>query len=1138
LKKFFLVLTLILLAVAVGAGLFFLAWLLHWNAWIAALGPILFLLVPGLYFAGARLWAYREKKLYARNVLNQEPVVGPALVDADPFAEKWSQAKNRLSPAELAGLKRRPFFLALGDLALGDADSGPALGGSASFKGQALSDHGAFGRETALNLERVDFSFADGAVLIAIKDAPDPARETDLLAKAASLVLAESSEGLAGLILAPPVGLFAPDSGLGPIREAAARRRQILDLSLSLDSQFPVFILLTDLAASPGLAEGALALSQAGQSLGLGLSLAEPDPQRAAQAAAQSAVEWLSSLYSFAFRRELAERGPVAAGPILKSLATIKTLQRPLAAFLDQLARPGATLPGPLIKSLRLNPPADDAQGLPLNGALSPLLAEARPRGRPLARPLALPGTPRQRRVKIAALAYFGVCLVLCFSFWLNVRRHREFLAAIGPEPVRLAQPADDGPAASLDAAYGQSRRLERLNFAADRSFAPGLGPNRVGQAIAKAKEGFFQLFEAASHGLEEALARQMAAGQSPASRFLGLRQLMWLAEAYHLGLDGDFGGLEGQLAAFPAWPSDFQADSQPYWNLVYGELLVDYLKLNPPRQRPIKTLSGLELAILKSIPDSGAEGLGWLLDWAKSLPESRPVSLATGLDGDVFARLANRAQLAEVSAAYALKGREAIFLALGQLARVHRHPEAFGQRAATFVADYDRDYLAKWRAFGLAAAAAASRLNRPGELKVFVDNSLRLMGEHLAPYLAGEAAPPFVRNLELEIAQNRLHRQIRRTRAPAGGGIAGLLERADFLADDVLGLRELLEPSQRRDSDLIGRIMSGSQPYKDYHAALALAEKALGQPAEALAMARAHFGGPAHGDPTQSPFALAETALDRYLAFFYQGPDRASDDPVREMVKAHLKNLQNLLIRETAKTLDRQWEAEVLAPVRFLAEAEARQALYSPNGLLDKFLADRASPFLNQKGQIFRPAAWRGQEFPFHEDFLRLLTVGRLSMSPLEPIKDRYPVKLTALFASVNPEAKEKPQKTQITLKAADGAAVLENFNYPVSQVFEYRPGVSGDVEVEIFFPSLTLALSYQGREAFAYFLRDVATGELTLTRGDFPEDDETLASLGVDQIRLAVEAEGFLSVVKFVELAEAPKLPSSIVRLETSGE
>jgi hypothetical protein len=756
-----------------------------------------------------------------------------------------------------------------------------------------------------------------------------------------------------------------------------------------------------------------------------------------------------------------------------------------------------------------------------------------------LAKPLGLPGSKRQRRFKLAFGLYYAALLILCLAFLGNVRHNRAVFAAFSPPPTIAVSLNAGEPAAKLDQVYERDRFLDALNQATAFNFLPRLGPDPAKERLNAAQNAFFRGVEDLSQTLLDSLALgaqnepQAASNGGPPPGLALLRQLFWLAGTFRLGLRGDTRALENQLSVFPAWPQDLSGPGQGYWNLVYGEILVDYFKRKPPKPNILRGLSRIELLILKAAPGAGSPDLSWLLDWAGVLPEVQPVTLTTGLEAEVFSAIANRARLATVPAAYTKEGRTAIKAALEELSLIHLYPQAQTPNAAVFLLNYDQDYLAQWRAWGLAAAAIAPKLTKPGELTAFTDNVFKLMNDHLSPLMGQNPLPAFVHNLELEVAQTRLHGGLLKPKSESPGGLAGIMAQADYIAADAANLRDFLSPGQYRDSELVGRIMGGSQPYKDYQAALAKIDAVIqGNPDDLLALARTHFGGPGYGDQAQSPLTLAALALDRYLAFFYQGSTGDSADPVKELVKARLKNRQTLLIQKTAQTLDRKWASEVVDEVRFLEATAAQTALYSPNGLLDKFLTDWAAPFLNQKGQLYRPATWRGVSFPFNDDFLRLLSLGKLSLAPNEPLRDLYPVKITVLAARVNLEAREKPQKAVVTLKAPEGATVLENYNYPTSKVFDFKPGVSGNVLVEIVFPSLTLALSYEGREAFAYFVKDLLSGELTLTRGDFPQEAEILANLGVTQITLSVETEGALPILKFVEMAEAPSLPSSIIR------
>jgi type VI secretion system protein ImpL len=1130
-KKLFLLLTLFALALLTGAGLYLLAWLLGWTPWVAGLGPFIFLVLPGLYFLVSRLLAWREKRLYVKNVLNQEPALGPGPLAYNWLSDKWALFEAELTPATRRSLRGQSWILALTE---------PSLAGPSHL-----------GPEEAVTL-----SLHEGTVLVVAPGFVVEDSVVDLaFERLGSFLHKRAPQGLGGLLLHIPLSRLDPaaDRELAPWAALAGSR--IRQLYQKLDQCFPVSALVTGLSQNPRLAAATQALESSGQPVTRALPLGS-DPETAVAAA----LETWGELFKDLFYQGLAQRGPQLAGASLLAQKALQSLTRPLTTFLTQLTRPSPGLPAPLVTGLGLAaPPADlktfadlgpndsfdsaspAGRGPALPGqslAQKRLLSQARREGPGLTRPLGLPGSPREKRLTWAFAGYCATLLLVCLGFLVNVQRNREMAAIFRANPDYLARAAPT-PAleasAALDLAFSQSRFLTRLTQARQSQFLPGLGRDRGQLQLEAARTTFFQGFAAISLALEKALASQASDESDEASRLTTLRQLLWLVETHRLGLAADWPALERRLGELPAWPADLKGPSQPFWNLVFGELLVNYLKLQPPRPLLLRSLNRLELLILRATPHEGSRDLGWLIKLASSLPESRPLSLAEGAPEEILIRLGGRAQLAEVTAAYTRPGRTAILSALGQLAQIQRYPETFGPKAEAFLAEYERDYLAKWRAFGLAAAESASRLTRPGESRVWLDNCLRLMSENLTPSLAAPTAPAFVRNLGLETAQALLRRRARPAGGPTSGALAGLLERADHLAADLTDLKDLLQPRQYNDSDLMGRILTAAQPYQDFHAALAqISLTTLGRPTEALALAKAHFGGPGHGDLAQSPFTAAATALERYLAYFYLGPEGPEGDPVRALVRAQLTSHQRRLVQETAQALERLWETEVVAPTRYLSQTEARQALFSPNGLLDKFLADQAAPFLAQRGLTYEPASWDGERFPFTEDFLRLLTVGRLALTPLEPIKDSYVVKITALAASVNPEARERPQKTVITLKSPQGDQTLENLNYPVSQAFNFKPGSSGAVEVTIALPSLTLSLTYDGPDAFAYFLKDIMSGELVLTRGDFPQEAEILASLGLERIRLSLELEGALPVIRLVELAEAPSLPTSIIRPE----
>ena len=684
-----------------------------------------------------------------------------------------------------------------------------------------------------------------------------------------------------------------------------------------------------------------------------------------------------------------------------------------------------------------------------------------------------------------------------------------------------------------LDRAYGQSRLLDRLTLVAGKGFLPSIGPDRGAEAAKRATSEFLSEFENVEDDLIGGLEAQMrASGDRQTENFtLSLRQLLWLTSVLREYLDDDTAGLDALFDSFPALPPDFEGPSRPYWNLVFSELLLDYLRRKPDREKVMGDLNRLELIIARGAPMEGDRSLSWLAGWVDRLPESRPASLANGLDGTLLSRLSRLGDLAEMDASYTARGRGVVLEALSQLRSIYNHPEVFESRAESFERDYDREYLALWREFARKSVSIGGKLETPAELAALISNALSLMNENLEPFMGKEDTPAWILNLELEVAQTLVHREIARKSRSEIGGLSGLMETASNLGDDLSGLRRLLKPPHYQDAELLGRVMGGSQPYKDYHDLLStIAAAIFNKPEDAMVIASTHFGGSAFGNPEESPFALAERALARYLTFHYRDDDNIADDPVSDMVSIQLHSLRRLLVRRAAETLERYWESEVLAQVRFMGEEEARRRLFGSGGLIDAFLAQRAAPFLASRGDIEVAAEWESIRFPFAPDFLSLVAVGRNSMSQAGTMEDAYDVSIQMQGVSVNAEAKEKPQSVSLTLKSPESAQRLENLNYPSSRVFKYEPGKSGDLILEIIFPSLTLTVAYEGHDGFPFFLRDAVSGEYELTPEDFPDQADRLKASGIEKVSVRLSIEGAPSVLRFVEFAEAPPLPGKI--------
>jgi type VI secretion system protein ImpL len=124
-----------------------------------------------------------------------------------------------------------------------------------------------------------------------------------------------------------------------------------------------------------------------------------------------------------------------------------------------------------------------------------------------------------------------------------------------------------------------------------------------------------------------------------------------------------------------------------------------------------------------------------------------------------------------------------------------------------------------------------------------------------------------------------------------------------------------------------------------------------------------------------------------------------------------------------------------------------------------------------------------------------------------------------------------ERPQKTTITLTAPDLKQELENYNFPVSKAFVWKPGINSTTSLEIDFPSVTLYISYDGLESFPNFLNDLIREGFILKPSEFPDHKEQLESLGISEIRVIMKADGALPIINLLSLPRQP-LPASIIK------
>ncbi|MDR2611350.1 MAG: hypothetical protein LBG06_00380 [Deltaproteobacteria bacterium] len=645
-----------------------------------------------------------------------------------------------------------------------------------------------------------------------------------------------------------------------------------------------------------------------------------------------------------------------------------------------------------------------------------------------------------------------------------------------------------------------------------------------------------------------------------------------------------------------------------------------------------------------------------------------------TGLD---VSRLLSEGQPLEVSGAYSREGRHQILMAL-ELIRQARKDAGLPRDAAAdesaekeYIQAYEKEYLDSWRAYkgsfesvarGILNAASTSDFTNQrnvGGVSPFTLTAT-ILYDNLADFAGRDGAEPWLLNVALDQAvaawgaskrSGSLRAVLTRPSLPGGrdGGHGsakgGLINRASFVEkvysaeasyarymnmvqpilddlslgpDDALRLasRQFAGPGQALPAGTAGAPAAGGKgagaaaPGGD-----GLASQLVQGAAQLLSRAGAGPRPAAAGGRGDSRYHDANEALDSFKALLYPEPGGGPpDDLFYNLRSGQLEAMKVLLVRGAAEAMDSKWQNEVVQPVRFMDWVEARNILYGPQGLIQRFVKTWASPFLEGScDDTCHARSWEGRAFPFTDDFLKLAAVSAMEDTgaarggsgvpgaagaagaagqggapvaalgagqggaPVAALgagqgggapgaaggagqagvagaagaagqagvaggglgrkaspagsADSFPVTVYITAAEVDADAIEKPLRTSLTVSTMGDVQTLDNYNYPVSKVFVWTPGLPATVDIEIQLPTLSLYINYDGPEGFPDFVSDVNSGGFLLTPADFPEHEDVLKGLGISRIDVGIRTDGAFHALNILRLSRTP-LPVSIIK------
>jgi len=530
---------------------------------------------------------------------------------------------------------------------------------------------------------------------------------------------------------------------------------------------------------------------------------------------------------------------------------------------------------------------------------------------------------------------------------------------------------------------------------------------------------------------------------------------------------------------------------------------------------------------------------LHWLTQWADARPELPAVTL-----DDFWTGLGQEPDGARISPAFTAKGQVEIEKLLAGLEEAVANRDHFQARSATFWLWYQQRFYEEWKVFALdfqmgqeklavredwlSAAAAMSTLDNP-----YFKLLERMRTEFGAVDKIGPP-PPWVLIPERFAALLEYQRSKQKS-ATLEVKVEGEVK---------TGVAKVLGAFNERVLSRIDKIVQGTATFDDYMKQLGAFQPITASKEAAFRFTTQHYGSagaavpnqpPAPDKPGQAPATTVEggqpTAVDLSVAALHRmrlllGDGHPSEEVIWQIVSGPLTFLVILATDESACSLNDLWQAQVLAEVRNVPQAEMWEALFGQKGLVNAFVQGPAKPFLRRNVRGWFSGNWLGVPFPFEPHFLDLLEAGGLRRQQVQP---KYTVRIEALPTNVNTEANSEPNSVSLRMQCAAKVQQLDNFNYRDSQEFTWEPTTCGEVSIEIVFREATLKKTWPGPWGFRDFLREFRDGSEIYVPRDSPDKQSILEGLGITHIQVNYTISGAKPVL---DLSDYPPLlpPQSV--------
>jgi len=586
-------------------------------------------------------------------------------------------------------------------------------------------------------------------------------------------------------------------------------------------------------------------------------------------------------------------------------------------------------------------------------------------------------------------------------------------------------------------------------------------------------------------------------------------------------------------MKKIPAYPDAVLAQVDP--KLVpelapfFNDCYLDYLAWEPWSETLAQQLADFKarLTRLASLKDGQMQ---WLVDWANTRPYLHPVTLNDfwGGAGQVSG------QDAYVPAGFTAEGKKAIEAFIKEFDQAVDNPKALKAKIDAFWNWYANQFFLSWNQFALGFHTGygfllddADKRRMAARMPTFHSPYFAML-ERMATDLKAVrklTAPPAWAN---EVDRFHIVMEQARAQSKTEPALEKDKEKVKVALQRVVGD---VDPGEARSFENLlaatGKFQEYQKALSDMIPAVASSEAAFRFVAASMGQSSAVAQQPGAGPVAKTPAQDAETALLGMNALL-GAAGSATSDAFTQVVSGPLAFFVLYSTDLASCEMQRLWESQVLAEAQGIPQSKYRSALFDKQGgLVWKFVNGTARPFLNHEIRGWTARSWMNVVFPFHRAFLAFLDEGGQETQAVQP---EYDVVVKTVPTTVNPEARQKPYLTTLSLSCGDKPQVLDNYNFLDSALFKWKTDGCSDTSVTIVFNDLKVVKTYPGPNGFALFLRDYRNGgSKTYTPEDFPGQKDMLGALGVKRIQVNWVFQGSEPVIKLLSVTPAV-LPQTI--------